>query len=188
MKIILLQGNFPPKYHGTRHNVAWAFGDFWAKKWGANFKPVPKFSAEIAEISINGEKVLLVNPTTFYNETGRSARAIVDFYKIDFSRDFLAVCDDVDLDFGVVRARLSGSAGGNNGLKSLIGTFGQDFARMRIGVSNELRARMDTADFVLSKFSKTEMEALPEIFEIAEELTQNFIQNRLQNEKKSARF
>lgn len=185
MKIILLQGNFPEKYNGTRHNVAFAFGDFLAQKHGANWREVSKFKAKIAEISLSGEKILLVKPLTFYNETGFSARAICDFYKINFRKDFLAVCDDLDLEFGVMRARLNGSAGGNNGLKSLISTFGQDFARLRIGISNDLRGRIDSADFVLSKFSKIEAETLPKIFKIAEDFTQNFAQNHLQNEKKS---
>ena len=89
MKIILFQGNFPEKYNGTRHNIGFEFADFLAKKFNAKFQEKPKFKAFIAEISLFGEKVLLVKPTTFYNETGFSARAICDFYKINFQKDFL---------------------------------------------------------------------------------------------------
>lgn len=185
MKIILFQGNNEPKYDGTRHNVGFAMADFLAKKHGASWSLKSKFSAEVAEVVLGGEKTLLVKPTTFYNLTGRAARAICDFYKIDFRNDFLAVCDDLDMNFGAVRIRKNGSAGGNNGLKSLIATFGEDFARVKIGIANDLRARMDSADFVMSKFTKNEAETMPKIFEIAEDFIEKFARNQHQNEKKS---
>lgn len=185
MKIIILQGNFPEKYNGTRHNVAFAFGDFLAAKFGASFAERPKFKAEVAEFTWLGEKVLLVKPRTYYNETGAAARAICDFYKLNFQEDLLAIHDDLALDFGVVRVRNSGGSAGNNGLKSLIATFGENFPRVKIGIANELLARMDSADFVLAKFNKAEAENLPQIFTLCEQFAENFVQNRLQNDKKS---
>ena len=129
---------------------------------------------------------MLVKPTTFYNETGFSARAICDFYKIDFRKDFLAVHDDLDLDFGVVRVRKSGSSAGNNGLKSLISVFGEDFARIKIGVKNDFLPKIGAINFVLAKFSKNESEKLPQIFEICEDFVEDFAKNSLQNDKRTA--
>ena len=185
MKIILFQGNFPEKYNGTRHNAGFEFADYLAKKFSAKFQEKPKFKAFIAEISLFGEKVLLVKPTTFYNETGLSAHSICDFYKVDFRKDFLAVHDDLDLDFGVVRVRKSGSPAGNNGLKSLISVFGEDFARMKIGIKNEFSPRIGAMNFVLAKFSKSESEKLPQIFEICEDFVEKFVKDLLQNDKRT---
>ncbi len=185
MKIILFQGNFPEKYNGTRHNAGFEFADYLAKKFNAKFQEKPKFKAFITEISLFGEKVLLVKPTTFYNETGFSARSICDFYKVDFRKDFLAIHDDLDLDFGVVRVRKSGSSAGNNGLKSLISVFGEDFARVKIGVKNEFLPKIGAMNFVLAKFSKNESEKLPQIFKICEVFVEEFVRGSLQNDKRS---
>ena len=181
MKIILFQGNFPEKYSGTRHNAGFEFADYLAKKFNAKFQEKPKFKAFIAEILLFGEKVLLVKPTTFYNETGFSARSICDFYKVDF----LVIHDDLDLDFGVVRVRKSGSSAGNNGLKSLISVFGEDFSRIKIGIANEFLPRIGAMNFVLAKFSKNESEKLPQIFEICEDFVEDFAKNSLQTDKRS---
>ena len=185
MKIILFQGNFPEKYNGTRHNAGFEFADYLAKKTNAKFQEKPKFKAFIAEISLFDEKVLLVKPTTFYNETGFSARSICDFYKVDFRKDFLAVHDDLDLDFGTIRVRKSGSSAGNNGLKSLISVFGEDFARMKIGIKNEFLPKIGAMNFVLAKFSKNESEKLPQIFEICEDFVEDFAKDSLENNKRS---
>ena len=185
MKIIFFQGNFPEKYNGTRHNAGFEFADYLAKKINAKFQEKPKFKAFIAEISLFGEKVLLVKPTTFYNETGFSARAICDFYKIDFRKDFLAIHDDLDLDFGTIRIRKSGSSAGNNGLKSLISVFGEDFVRMKIGIKNEFLPKIGAMNFVLAKFSKNESEKLPQIFEICEDFVEDFAKDSLENNKRS---
>ena len=95
MKIIFAQGNPEPQYAGTRHNVGFFLLDYYAKDQGVAFATKPKFIADIAELSIADEKVLLVRPSTFYNETGRSARAICDFYKCDPATDLLAIHDDL---------------------------------------------------------------------------------------------
>ena len=185
MKVILFQGNFPAKYSGTRHNIGFEFADFLAKKFNAKFQEKPKFKAFIAEITLFGEKVLLVKPTTFYNETGFSAWAICDFYKIDFQKDFLAVHDDLALNFGTIRVRKSGSSAGNNGLKSLISVFGEDFPRIKIGIANDFLPTIGTMNFVLAKFSKSENEKLPQIFEVCEDFVEKFTKDSLENNKRS---
>lgn len=160
MKLILAQGNPGKQYERTRHNVGFAVLDALVARENASWQLSSKFHADIAEVHINGEKTLLAKPTTFYNETGRSARAIADFYKLDPSTDILVIHDELALPFGTTRVREKGSDAGNNGIKSLNAHLGPDYARIRIGVWNELRDRMDDADFVLSKFSAEESEQL----------------------------
>ena len=113
----------------------------------------------MAELSYGGEKIILAKPTTFYNDTGRAARAIMDFYKVSLS-DVLVIHDELALEFGIIRVRHSGSDAGNNGIKSLNAHLGQGYARLRIGIHNPLRRRMGDAAFVLKPLSQAEQEAL----------------------------
>ncbi len=160
MKLILAQGNPGTEYTQTRHNVGWILLDALAKEQGTEFKPQPKFSASIATTEIDGEKVLFVKPTTFYNETGRAARALTDFYKLDPATGLLVLHDDIALPFGTIRIRQKGSDAGNNGVKSLNAHLGHDYWRMRVGIWSEHRERMHDADFVLGKLSATEKTTL----------------------------
>lgn len=175
MKIIFAQGNPGAKYAHTRHNVGFLTVDGLAKKWGAEFAKKAKFQADIAETTVNGEKVLLVKPATFYNETGQTARALIDFYKCNPTTDFLVIHDDLALPFGTIRTREKGSDAGNNGVKSLNAHIGADFARIRIGIYNELRARMPDVDFVIGTFSANEKTALPKISQAVEKIVDEFI-------------
>ena len=175
MKLIFALGNPGPDYAHARHNVGWRVLDALANGEGAGFAAKPKFFAEIAEYSPSGEKVLLAKPTTFYNETGRSLAAIRQFYKLA-DADILVVHDELALPLGTLRARVGGSDGGNNGIKSINAHGGEATARLRIGVANDLRGRMDDADFVLSNFAKHEAEALhATIIPKSLELLQQFI-------------
>ena len=160
MKLIFAQGNPGVDYGATRHNVGFMVLDAFASSQEASFKAKPKFFADIADFSLKGEKVLLVKPMTFYNETGKSARTIVDFYKLDPSTDVLVVHDDLALPFGTLRTREKGSDAGNNGIKSLNAHLAPNYARLRMGIYNELRDKIPDVDFVLSRCSKDEMEAL----------------------------
>jgi len=159
MKIIVGLGNPGPEYAKTRHNVAWLFLDWLAKEEGgfSDFAPT-KFAALSAMGEVAGKKVLLVKPLSFMNLSGEPVRRVMDFYKAA-PADLLAVSDDVDMEFGKVRYRQEGSAGGHNGLKSLIQHLGTDqFRRIKIGVGRH--PHMDTADWVLSRFSGEEARAL----------------------------
>lgn len=159
MKVIFAQGNPGSQYTTTRHNVGFQVLDTLAAKHGSAFTPKPKFFADIAELSVAGEKVLLVKPTTFYNETGRAARALLDFYKLN-PADLLAIHDDLALPLGTLRIREKGSDAGNNGIKSLNAHLGPDYMRLRIGIYSDLRDRVHDADFVLANFSKAEADQL----------------------------
>jgi PTH1 family peptidyl-tRNA hydrolase len=175
MKVIFAQGNPGNEFASTRHNVGFYIIDRFAGLQGATFAPKPKFHAEIADTAINGEKVLLIKPTTYYNETGRSARALVDFYKLDPSSDLLVIHDDLALPFGVIRTRPSGSDAGNNGIKSLNAHLGERYGRIRVGIYNDLRDRIPDADFVLGKFTSEETERLPALFEETQRFMTAFI-------------
>ena len=173
MKIILAQGNPGLQYKNTRHNVGFLVVDTIAEKHRTDFAKKPKFHAEIAEVTIAGEKVLLVKPSTFYNETGQAARLITDFYKVSANNDFLVIHDDLALPLGTIRVREKGSDAGNNGIKSLNAHLGANYSRIRVGIYNNLRDRIHDADFVLSNFTKTESDTLtttiiPKAIELAE--------------------
>ena len=160
MKLILAQGNPGPEYALSRHNIGFMALDYLREKQKlVDFQPKSKFQALISELSVGNNKIILAKPTTFYNETGRSARAIADFYKIA-TNDILLIHDELALDFGTIRVRGSGSDAGNKGVRSLISHIGPDFWRIRIGIKNDLTERIQSADFVLAPFAQAEVAAL----------------------------
>ena len=159
MKVILALGNPGEKYAHTRHNAGFLVIDQLAAGQSAQFSNKPKFSANIAELNMSGEKILLVKPTTYYNDIGISARAILDFYKLALD-DLLIIHDDTALDFGKIRIRKGGRDAGSNGLKSLHAHIGSDFWHIRIGTNNLLRRQIGDVDFVLSKFNADEQKIL----------------------------
>ncbi len=174
MKVIFALGNPGAQYDGTRHNVGFRVLDYLATDRGASFSHKPKFHAHIAELAVSGEKVLLVKPTTFYNEVGTSARAVVDFYKLDASKDLLTIHDDLALPFGTIRVRRRGSSAGNNGIKSLNSHLGEEFYRLRIGIYNDLSDQIPDSDFVLTKFTKREVDMLADITVASVEILEQF--------------
>lgn len=180
MKLILAQGNPESKYADTRHNVGFLIIDTFADIHEANWQPKSKFKADCAEVTINGEKVLLARPTTYYNATGESARAIKDFYKLENS-DILVVHDELALPFGTLRTRQDGSDAGNNGIKSLNAHIGTDYARLRVGVFNDKRSLTGDIDFVLGKFTVDEKVSLDDITKAALVIMNDFINDRLEH-------
>ena len=174
MKVILALGNPGEKYVHTRHNTGFLVVDQLAAGQGAQFSNKPKFFADIAELNnvklastantksrttSPQEKVLLVKPTTYYNEVGIAARAILDFYKLTLD-DLLIIHDDTDLDFGKIRVRKGGRDAGSNGLKSLHAHIGSDFWHIRIGTDNLLRQQVSTDRFVMMNFNSDELTIL----------------------------
>ena len=159
MKFILALGNPGEKYVHTRHNAGFLVVNQLAAEQGAQFSNKPKFFADIAELNMSGEKILLVKPTTYYNEVGIAARAILDFYKLTLD-DLLIIHDDTDLDFGKIRVRKGGRDAGSNGLKSLHAHIGSDFWHIRIGTDNLLRRQVSTDRFVMMNFNSDELTIL----------------------------
>jgi PTH1 family peptidyl-tRNA hydrolase len=185
MKLFFAQGNPEKEYVTTRHNVGFFMIDRFARDHAAEFSAKSKFHAEVAELTIAGEKVILAKPTTFYNETGRSARALIDFYKIDPIEDFLVIYDDLALPFGTIRTREKGSSAGNNGIKSLNAALGEDYKRLRIGIYNSLRDRVPDADFVLARFTENEKNALQDIYDLSVPFIDAFTRGSFELTKRS---
>lgn len=160
MKLIIALGNPGEQYVLTRHNAGFLVIGKYAHQRGVSFRTRSKFHAEIAEYSHDtNEKVLLVKPKTFYNESGVAVRALLDFYHLSLD-DILIVHDDTDLDFGKIRVRKGGSDGGSNGLRSLHAHIGTDFWHIRIGTDTLLRRHVSTSEFVLMKFNTDEQRIL----------------------------
>lgn len=159
MKLIVGLGNPGAQYAQTRHNIGFVLLDKLAKEWDADFQDKPKFKALVAATEVDGEKVLLIKPTTFYNLVGESVRAIRDFYKLE-NKDILVIHDDMALPFGTIRTRLSGSDAGNNGVKSLNQHLAEDYARIRVGVWSEYRENTPATDFVLGKLTASQQQQL----------------------------
>ena len=152
MKAIVGLGNPGDEYRATRHNVGFDVVDELARRWNVHLKSW-KSIAGLAIVRDRG--VLLAEPRTFMNASGEAGRRIAAFHKID-PADVLVVVDEVQLPIGRLRIRPFGSAGGHNGLKSIIGALGtEEFARLRIGVGRG-DARRDLADPVLAKFDPDE--------------------------------
>ncbi len=162
MKVIVGFGNPGSKYNFTRHNLGFLALDFYAKTHKLTWQNKPKFNAIVTKNDEND--TLFIKAQTYYNEVGQSVRAVLDFYKLS-PQDILVICDDFNLEFGKIRFRERGSAGGNNGLKSIIAHLGtEDFPRLRIGTANDdIRSKVGDTDFVLSRFSEQEYAELPTI-------------------------
>lgn len=156
MKIVIAQGNPGRRYNDTRHNIGFMVIDTFAKKHKVKWRTNKRLGATVAELILKDEKIMLVKPLTFYNETGRVARALVDFYKLKPADDVLVVHDDLALPVGTIRVREQGSDAGNNGLKSLNSNIGVKYWRIRVGVWNKQRDKVSGSVFVLSRFSKEE--------------------------------
>lgn len=162
MKLIVGLGNPGNKYNFTRHNTGFLTLDFYFKLHDLKWTDRPKLNAIIGR---EGD-TFFIKPQNFYNDTGRVVRDYLHFYKIPIA-DMLVICDDFNLAFGTMRYRAAGSAGGNNGLKSIIEALGtEEFARLRVGTGNtELRTKLGDVDFVLSKFTPEEKAQLPDILQ-----------------------
>jgi len=117
----------------------------------------------VTKIKIDGEKILLVKPTTFYNNTGLSIKALINFYKLNPDRDLLIVHDDLVLPFGTIRTRQKGSHAGNNGIKSINAQIGINYHRVRIGTRTVNYGSSTDSDFVMTKFNQTEQKMLEKI-------------------------
>ena len=153
MKLIVGLGNPGREYEHTRHNVGFQVAEELARRYDVTLKSRPSWKARVAKIAEIDEGVLLAEPTTFMNLSGWAVREIAAFHKLSPS-DVLILVDDADLPLGRLRLRTSGSAGGHNGLKSIIQELGTvEFPRLRVGVgrqSGELR------NHVLGRFSVDE--------------------------------
>lgn len=174
MKMIVGLGNIGTRYDGTRHNTGFMVAQQLALDYhlGA-FKHAKNIEAVVASGVIDGEKVLLVKPTTFMNDSGRAVKPLMDYYKLDL-KDLVVVNDDLDMPVGKVRLKTHGKSGGHNGLKSIIHYIGTDkFNRVKIGIDHP--AHGTVVSHVLGKFTKEERPKFDAAVEKAEHALEDWI-------------
>ena len=173
MKLIVGLGNPGAKYAGTRHNVGFETLDLLARRHGLEWAAAPK-GAEALVANWRMRGAILAKPLTFMNLSGAAVMPLLQFYKIELD-DLLVIVDEVQLETGRLRVRPSGSAGGHNGLKSIIGSLGTEgFPRLRIGVGRG-DMRRDLADHVLARFDAEERPVIDDAVARAADATELFI-------------
>lgn len=163
MKLIVGLGNPTKEYENTRHNIGFMAIDALSEDYHIPVESL-RHKALIGKGAIEGQRVILAKPVTYMNLSGEAVRAISDYYKIP-PEDIIIIFDDTTLDVGRMRIRKKGSAGGHNGIKSIIAHLGtMEFPRIKIGIGAK-REGQDLADYVLSRFPKEEKEALGQVLE-----------------------
>ena len=171
-------GNPGKQYDMTRHNIGFEVIDYMAEKLDVKVNKL-KFKALYGETKIGMEKVLLVKPQTYMNLSGDSIRDFCNFYKIP-PENVIIINDDIAIEAGRLRIRSKGSAGGHNGLKSIIYQLNSDnFPRIRVGVGAPKHEDYDLADFVLGRFSKEEIPVLEESIIKASKAVEEIIKNNI---------
>lgn len=171
MKLIVGLGNPDLKYKNTRHNIGFMALDYYAKEKRYSFKKKKEFKGEV----YLSKDFILLKPLTYMNLSGESVQAVSNFYKIS-PEDILVISDDFNIPFLKLRLRNKGSAGGHNGLKSIISQVGsEDFKRIRVGLGSP---EYDTIDFVLSKFSIEDIKQMDVTFEKIKEAIDLFIEDK----------
>lgn len=173
-QLIVGLGNPEPKYDRTRHNIGFAAVDALAQSWQISLSENRKFQAEFGEgPGFKGRKIRLLKPLTYMNLSGQAIRATLDWYKLP-PESVLVIYDDMDLPMGKLRLRLSGSAGGHNGMKSTISHLGTDrFPRLRIGIgkpqNSSTNGDKSTISYVLGKFTPEETLLIEKVLKLVVE-------------------
>ena len=168
MYIIAGLGNPDRKYAGTRHNIGFDVITYLSDKYDISLS-MKVFKSKLGQGFIDGEKVLLMKPQTYMNLSGEAVGEAVNFYKADAASELIIVQDDIDLEPGNIRIRSKGSAGGHNGIKSVISHIGgNEFVRIKVGVGGKPEGR-DLADHVLSGFDRDTEPLIRKVIEKAGE-------------------
>lgn len=165
-RLIVGLGNPEPKYDRTRHNIGFAAIDSLAADWKVNLSETKRFKGEIAEVRAGGEKIYLLKPLTYMNRSGESIQSVLSWYKLA-PESVMVIYDDMDLPLGRIRIRMSGSAGGHNGVKSTIEQLGtQKFPRLRIGIGRPRRQAAGSVSHVLGKFTPEEASLVNDVLNL----------------------
>lgn len=179
MKLVAGLGNPGRRYADTRHNAGYRVIEILAKRCGATQSRF-RFDGEAVEVFLGGQSVLLLEPQTYMNRSGRSVLAARDFYKLDNS-DILVVCDDFNLPLAKLRLRPKGSAGGQKGLQDIIRCLGGEHVpRLRIGIGSP-PPNWDVADYVLSRFSEEERPVIEAAFGRSAEAVVAWVRDGIEN-------
>jgi len=160
LRIIVGLGNPGPEHQITRHNVGFWFVDLLARRHGGEFRDYRKYSGETARVTIDGQELILLKPTTYMNRSGLSVRQISDFYKI-LPDDILVAHDELDLPVGSVRLKNGGGHGGHNGLRDTIAHIGENFWRLRLGIGHP-GIKAEVIDYVLTRAPRAEEDLILE--------------------------
>lgn len=172
-QLVVGLGNPEPKYEQTRHNIGFAVVDALANSWQIPLTENRKFQGVFGEGRAHTAKVRLLKPLTYMNRSGQAIRAVTDWYKLQ-PESVLIVYDDMDLPLGKIRLRLSGSAGGHNGMKSAIAHLGsQNFPRLRVGIGRPQATTLSddpaTVSHVLGRFSSAESKLISDVLQLVVE-------------------
>lgn len=173
--LIIGLGNPGKEYEGTRHNIGFACVDALADKQA--FEPwIEKRDLKcfLTSQTLGNTRVILVKPNTFMNLSGEAVQAVANFYKVPISQT-LIVHDELDIPFGQIRTRTGGGSAGHNGIKSVTQHLGEDYGRVRIGIGPKEPEQMDSADFVLAKFSKDQQAQMAGLLKEAQAILTEYI-------------
>lgn len=174
MKLVVGLGNPGKEYNLTRHNVGFIILD----KYLGDINWSSKFNGLYYEKNINNEKVIFVKPQSYMNLSGNVVQKFINFYKID-TKDLLVIHDDLDLPVGKFRIKINSSSGGHNGIKDIISCLNtNEFVRLKIGISQN--RNIDTKDYVLGKFSKSDLEIIEKNNNAYKEIIENFNYNNIE--------
>jgi PTH1 family peptidyl-tRNA hydrolase len=160
LRVIAGLGNPGPEHQVTRHNAGFWFVDVLARRHGGEFRDYRKYSGETARVTISGQDLILLKPTTYMNRSGLSIRQISDFFKI-VPGDILVAHDELDLPVGSVRLKQGGGHGGHNGLRDTIAHIGENFWRLRLGIGHPGN-KADVIDYVLTRAPRVEEDLILE--------------------------
>ncbi len=178
MFLIVGLGNPEPKYFKTRHNIGFLAIDALAESFSCSWKKKADVFAEVGEAHYNEKKVILAKPQTYMNLSGKSVSALLNRFHIE-PHHLIVLSDDINLPVGTIRIRKDGSAGGHNGLKSIINSIGtQQFIRIRIGVG-EQPSHIPLENWVLQKFPQQDEDLFPSIFEKVEQVLVEILHGKL---------
>lgn len=158
MKIVVGLGNPEKKYENTLHNLGFMAVDKVAEEFDLKFSFKPALQCTLAQFNLNGEKIILVKPTTYMNLSGQAVKAVKDYFKAE-NKDILVIYDDLDIDVGRIRVKAEGSSGTHNGMRSIVSSIGAtDFPRVRIGTKRD-NENIDLIEYVLSNIPSDKKEA-----------------------------
>ena len=177
MYFIVGLGNPGLQYENTRHNAGFLTIDYLARKHNIDVRK-SKFKSLYGQGMIGGQKVMLIKPQTYMNNSGEAVRELRNFYKFDIDK-LIVIYDDIDIDFGTIRLRKKGSAGSHNGMKSIIYHIQDDkFPRIKISIGKKPEY-MDLANFVLSGFSQKEVEVIEDEIRLASKSIETILSHDL---------
>jgi len=177
MKLIIGLGNPGKKYELTRHNIGFIVLDYIAKKYNTPISKM-KFKSYYNEIRVGNEKVVLLKPQTYMNLSGEAVMSVVKYYDVELE-DVLVIYDDIDIDFGVIRIRKKGSAGGHKGMESIIQYLhSEEIPRLRIGIGYpSVNFNFDCVSYVLSNFNGEEEDKIKETIKLSTKAMKTVIED-----------